>query len=218
MQLTPSITFRGLADTAALEAEIATRLRKLETFYHRIMNCRVLVELVQQHHANGNHYHVRIDLTVPGEEIVVSHEASLRGMAQNIEAGTIRKASEPDPERKDVHIAIRQAFDVARRRLQDFARRQRGSVKTRSLPNHGRVARLVPGDEQGYIEADDGREVYFHRNSVLRNAFDRLIVGSDVAFAEERGDKGPQASTVRLLHPRRTRRASRSPSFERSLI
>jgi cold shock CspA family protein/ribosome-associated translation inhibitor RaiA len=207
MQATPSISFRGLADTAALETEIATRLRKLEIFYDRIMNCRVLVELVQQHHSNGNHYHVRIDLTVPGEEIVVSHEVSLRGVAQDLQAETLRKASEPDPGRKDVHVAIHQAFDVARRRLQDFARRQRGSVKTRSLPSHGRIARLVPGDEQGYIEADDGRDVYFHRNSVLRNAFDRMVVGSDVAFAEERGEKGPQASTVRLLHPRRARRA-----------
>ena len=75
MQLTPTITFRGIERTAALEAEVMTRLHKLETYYHRIMGCRVIVELVQRHHEAGNRYHVGIDLTVPGEEIVVTHEA-----------------------------------------------------------------------------------------------------------------------------------------------
>jgi cold shock CspA family protein len=55
------------------------------------------------------------------------------------------------------------------------------------------------GPEEGWIETPDGREVYFHEHSVLDAAFDRLEIGSEVAFVEEPGDKGPQASTVRLL-------------------
>ncbi|MGO9847760.1 MAG: cold-shock protein [Methylocella sp.] len=61
------------------------------------------------------------------------------------------------------------------------------------------MSKFVAGDDYGFIETSDGREVYFHRNSVLDNAFDRLTVGSEVRFVEEIGQKGPQASTVRLV-------------------
>jgi cold shock CspA family protein/ribosome-associated translation inhibitor RaiA len=210
MQLTPTITFRGVERTDALETQIMNRLRKLETYYRSIMGCRVLVELVQRHHEAGNRYHVRIDLTVPGEEIVVAHEASLHATAQDLDADRASKAAEPDPERKHVRVAIREAFDIARRRLQDYARRQRGTVKTPSRQPRGRVIQLFPIDAYGYIEAEDGHDVYFHKSSVLKGAFDRLEVGSAVSFVEEPGEKGPQASTVRLLHPRRVHRPSKT--------
>ena len=209
LQLTPTITFRGVERTAALEAEVATRLRRLETYYHRIMGCRVLVELGERRHDAGNRYHVRIDLTVPGEEIVVTHEGGLHAAAQDLEAEKLSRVAEPDPERKYARVAIRHAFDVARRRLQDYARRQRGAVKTAVRPTPGRISQLLPADEYGYIAAGDGHEVYFQKSSVLKNAFARLTVGSAVSFVEEPGEKGPQASTVKLLHPRRIHRSSR---------
>ena len=62
----------------------------------------------------------------------------------------------------------------------------------------------APSRTCGFIEAADGGEIYFHRNAVLDGAFDRLVVGSEVVFVEEEGDKGAQASTVRLIgkhHP-----------------
>jgi cold shock CspA family protein/ribosome-associated translation inhibitor RaiA len=208
MQLTPTITFRGVERTPALEAEVMTRLGKLETYYQGIMGCRVLVELVQRHHEAGNRYHVRIDLTVPGEEIVVAHEASLRATSRDVEAEKITRLAEPDPERKHARVAIREAFDIARRRLQDYARRQRGAIRTAARPARGRVSQLFPIDAYGYIEAADGHEVYFQKSSVLKDAFDRLTVGGVVSFVEEPGEKGPQASTVRLLHPRRIHRSS----------
>jgi cold shock CspA family protein len=203
MQITPSITFRGIAPSAALEADALARIRKLETYYHGIMGCRVLVELAECHHEIGNHYHVRIDLTVPGEEIVVAHDASLHATAQDVETEKITKSAEPDAERKHAHVAVREAFDIARRRLQDYVRRQRGTVKIPARSPRGGVVRLFPIDAYGYLEAEDGHEVYFQKSSVLNNAFDRLTVGSRVSFVEEPGEKGPQASTVRLLHPRR---------------
>lgn len=214
MQLAPTITFRGIDPSAALEAEIRTRIHKLETYYRSIMGCRVLLELAQRHHETGNRYHVRIDLTVPGEEIVVAHEASLHATAQDVDLEKATKEAEPDPERKHARVAVREAFDIARRRLQDYARRQRGTVKTPARQPQGRVVRLFPVDEYGYIEAEDGHEVYFQKSSVLKNAFDRLTVGSTVSFAEEAGEKGPQASTVKLLHPRRGHRPSPSVSAE----
>ena len=214
MQLTPIITFRGIGPSAALEGEIRTRIGKLETYYRSIMGCRVLVELAQRHHETGNRYHVRIDLTVPGEEIVVAHEASLHATDQDIHLARATKQDEADPERKHALVAVREAFDIARRRLQDFARRQRGTVKTAARQPRGRVAQLFPIDEYGYIEAEDGHEVYFQKSSVLKNAFDRLSVGSTVSFVEEPGEKGPQASTVKLTHPRRARQSSSDASAE----
>jgi cold shock CspA family protein len=208
MQLTPTITFRGVERTSALESDILTRVRKLETYYPGIMGCAVLVALVQRHHEAGNRYHVRIDLTVPGEEIVVAHDAGLHATAQDIDAEKLTKVAESDPERKHARVAIREAFDIARHRLQDYARRQRGAVKTATRQARGRVSQLFPIDEYGYIEAEDGHEVYFQKSSALKDMFGRLAVGSAVSFVEEPGEKGPQASTVKLLHPRRVHRAS----------
>jgi cold shock CspA family protein/ribosome-associated translation inhibitor RaiA len=215
MQLTPNITFRGVERTDALETEILMRLRKLETYYARIMGSRVLVELVQRHHEGGNRYHVRIDLTVPGGEIVVAHEAGLHATAQDVDAESLAKVAESDPERKHARVAIREAFDIARRQLQDYTRRQRGTVKTAARQSRGRVSQLFPVDEYGYIEAEDGHEVYFQKSSVLKDAFHRLAVDSAVSFVEEHGEKGPQASTVKLLHPRRVHRASHATASAR---
>jgi cold shock CspA family protein len=208
MQLTPTMTFRGVRRSDRVEAEVTARLRKLETYYHGIMGCHVLLELVQRHHEAGNRYHVRIDLTVPGEEIVVSHEASLHATDQDIHLAKATKQDEAEPERKHALVAVHEAFDAARRRLQDYARRRRGTVKTAVGQAQGRISQLFPVDEYGYIEAEDGHEVYFQKTSVLKDGFDRLSVGSAVSFVEEPGEKGPQASTVKLLHPRRLHRSS----------
>lgn len=211
MQLTPTITFRGIDPSETLEGEIRTRIGKLETYYQPIMGCRVLIELAERHHEAGNRYHVRIDLTVPGEEIVVTHDPGLHATAQDLHAGKVARKDESDPERKHVRVAVREAFDIARRRLQDYARRQRGTVKTAVRQPQGRVVQLFPVDEYGYIQAEDGHEVYFQKSSVLKDAFDRLALGSIVSFVEEPGEKGLQASTVKLAHPRRARR---SPTAE----
>jgi cold shock CspA family protein len=217
MQLTPTITFRGVRRTTQLENDILTRVRRLETFYPRITGCRVAVEPVERHHGAGNRYHVRIDLTVPGEEIVIAHEAGLHAAAQDVHLRRLRKAAESDPERRYVRVAIREAFALARRRLQDYAGRQRGSFEPPARRMRGRIDRLFPVDEFGYIEAADGHEVYFQKSSVQNGEFARLAVGSEVSFAEEAGDRGPQASTVRLLHPRRVHRAAHAAAGARAV-
>jgi hypothetical protein len=93
------------------------------------MGCQVLVELAQRHHERGNHYHVRIDLKVPGDELVVVHDASLHAAEKDLQATETAQRAEPRPERKHAAVAVREAFDIARRQLQDYGRRQRGSVK-----------------------------------------------------------------------------------------
>jgi cold shock CspA family protein len=73
------------------------------------------------------------------------------------------------------------------------------ATKPHEAENLGHVAKFVAGEGYGFIETADGREVYFHCNSVLDDAFEHLTVGSEVRFVEEMGEKGPQASTVRLV-------------------
>lgn len=97
----------------------------------------------------------------------------------------------------DLSRAIGEAFDRAREQLIEYARRQRGDVKTKEEPSHPRVIRLFA--DYGFIDGGDGLEVHFHRNSLVDGDFDRLEVGDDVRFALEQGDEGPQASTVHLV-------------------
>jgi cold shock CspA family protein/ribosome-associated translation inhibitor RaiA len=200
MELPIQITYRNLAPSDELEALIRERVAKLDRYHDRLTACRVLVEVPHRHRQEGTHFHVRIDLTAPGGEIVVSHEPSLHRSLQDIETEQVAKAADVEPMRQYALVAVREAFDIARRRLQDYARRQRGAVKTHEAPAHGTVIRIGP--EEGWIQAADGHEVYFHGNAVLDNAFDRLEVGSEVVLVEEAGEKGPQASTVRLLQRR----------------
>ena len=54
-------------------------------------------------------------------------------------------------------------------------------------------------EDFGRILTPDGREIYFHRNSLLNGNFDKLEVGDEVRFSEEMGDQGPHASTVHLV-------------------
>ena len=181
MKLPLQITFRGLESSDALEADVRERAEKLDRFSPDIMSCRVVVESGHKHHEDGNLYHVRVDLTVPGREIVTSRERALH------HAHT------------DAYVAVRDAFDEARRQLEDYERRRRQQVKAHEIPEHGKVARVNLNEGFGFIETADGREIYFHRNSVLRAPFGRLQVGQEVRFDEEMGEKGPQATSVRVV-------------------
>lgn len=163
----------------AIEAHIREKAAKLDLFYDRITRCRVVVEAPHRHHHKGKLFNVRIDMTVPGGELVVNRDPSKRAAHE------------------DVYVAIRDAFDAARRKLQDFARRQRGDTKTHDAARRAHVAKLFPEEGYGFLETSEGKEIYFHRNSVLEPGFDQVKVGTVVVFTEEQGGKGPQASTVK---------------------
>jgi cold shock CspA family protein len=101
-----------------------------------------------------------------------------------------------DHAHEDVYVAIRDGFAAARRQLQDMDRKIGGNVKTHEEAPRGRIARIFYFEGYGFIETPDGDEVYFHRNSVAGEDFDRLEVGNEVRFSAELGEKGPQASAV----------------------
>jgi cold shock CspA family protein len=197
------ISFRNMDPSTQTEEWIREEATKLEDFYDRIVHCRVVVEVPHRHQRWGSRYHVRIDLTVPGGELVVRREPSLHGSVQHTIGTRMAKHLEVGVPHRELRQAIDDAFKAMGRRLQDFARRQRGDVKTHESPPRARVSKLLPTDGYGFLETPGGREIYFHGNSVLNDGFRDLKLGATVAFVEEEGAKGPQASTVKLLrHPR----------------
>jgi len=193
-----------------IEEWIRAGTAKLDTLYNQLMGCRVAVEMPHRHHKKGNPYHIRIDLTVPQGEIVVKREPSLNARARQLGERKIRKHAEVEIPHKDLRIAINDAFKAAGRRLQDYARRQRGDIKTQATLGEARVSKIFPREGYGFLALDDGREIYFHKNSVLGRAFPRLKAGTSVRFVEESGEKGPQASSVRIVSEQRIRQGARA--------
>jgi cold shock CspA family protein len=181
MQLPLQISFRRMDPSPAIETTVREKATRLDTFTSDIMSCRVVAEQAGKHHVHGNQYNIRIDITLPGDEIVATREPA------------------EHKEYKELAIAIRDAFDSAARQLEDYVRRRRGDVKSHVRLSHARVSKLMATQDYGFLTTPEGREIYFHRNSVLNNAFNRLKVGTKVAFAEEEGDHGPQATTVKLV-------------------
>jgi ribosomal subunit interface protein len=177
MLLSPVITYRGLESTPAIEGKVRERVERFDRYYQRLLGCRVMIESRHRHHHKGKLYHVRIELTVPGDQLVVSREPN------------------DNHAHEDAYVAIRDAFDAMERRLESFARRQRREIKTHENPAQvGRVGEL--DWDHGRIETAEGRSVYFHRNSVLNDGFDGLRLGIAVRYVEAEGDEGPQASLV----------------------
>jgi len=181
----------------AVESRVREEVAKLETFYQGIMRCRVVIALPHKHRRKGDLYHVRVDLKVPGAELVAKREPSLHATLRQVDSEKKSKSNEAQPAHKDIFVVIRDAFKEARRQLQDYARRTRGETKAHAPQPSGLVTRLFPEEGYGFLRAADGTEVYFHKNSVLNDGFNRLRVGSRVRFCEELGEKGTQASTVR---------------------
>jgi cold shock CspA family protein/ribosome-associated translation inhibitor RaiA len=184
MQVPPEIAFRNIEPTDELKARILEGIQSLEEVYDRIIKCRVMVEETNPGRRAGKLNHVRIDITIPRNELVINRNPP------------------PNPTSYDLPQAIGEAFDKARRQLLEFKRIQRGEVKTPGLPPHGRVVRLVldaPGDRYGFLETRNGREIYFHENAIAAMEFEDLEEGMEVRFVEAEGIEGPQASLVTPL-------------------
>jgi cold shock CspA family protein len=182
MQTPVQIDFQDMQARPEVRASIEKHVADLERRYGRVTACRVVLKGPGGHHRTGGLYEVNIHLALPN--------------GREVNAGRTPRA---DERQADLAFAINDAFKHARRRLQDHVRRLQGQVKQHENQPTGTVKKLDASGEFGFLEAADGHEVYFHRNSVLDDAFSRLAVGTHVTFAEEMGEKGPQASTVTLL-------------------
>jgi cold shock CspA family protein len=182
MQTPTEIVFQGFDANPQVRDAIAMHVDKLEQRFGRITACRVVLKGPGAHHQKGGLYEVNVRLTLPnGREVDVGRTAPA------------------DERHGDLTFALNDAFKRARRRLQDQVRRLQGQIKIHSGSPIATVAQLDPAGDHGFLETTDGREIYFHRNSVVDQAFSRLAVGTRVTFVETAGEKGPQASTVKIL-------------------
>ena len=177
------VTFQDVEKTEYLEQLIQEKVAKLEQICDHVISCRIAVEMPQKHQRVGNPYRVRIAIRVPpGHELIVKEEPS---------KGDIHS---------DLPRVLREAFDSAARQLKELVERQRGEVKQHPDQEASAVVvRLFKEEGYGFIRTIDGREFYFHRNSVLQDDFERIEIGTGVRFVEEMGDKGPQATSVLIM-------------------
>lgn len=95
MRLPLQITVRDFPQSEALEARIREKAAKLEAIHPRMTSCRVTVEELRKHHQQGRHFQVSVDVRLPGREIVVNNAHD-----------------------EDVYVALRDAFDSAKRQLE----------------------------------------------------------------------------------------------------
>jgi len=180
MEVPLDLAFRNMDPSEAAAERVREKTAKLGQYFDRIHSCRVVIEAPHRHHHKGKIYKVSIEIGVPGQRLVVNRS--------------------PDKKHahEDVYVAIRDAFNDARRQLEHHARKTAGKVKFHEAPTHARVLSLNGLQGYGMASLPDGQEVYFHRNAVLKDAFDGLEVGDELrlVIAEGEGRKGPQASTV----------------------
>lgn len=116
MNVPLQITSRHFPPSDALNDAIRDEVEQLSKLYGRITRCHVVIEQPHQHQEKGKHFHVRLDISLPGTELVVGKD-------------TGEKFTREDP-----YVAVADAFSALRRKLQEWVDRRRGDVKRHSLP------------------------------------------------------------------------------------
>lgn len=176
MQVPLELVARDVPLRPALKAAIQKSVDHLEQLEPRLIACRVVVTRGPGRHRQRFQYRVRLDLTVPRREFPVTRTTGTTALA-----------------------AAQAAFETAERRLrEETERRNERGRHPRARPPRARVRTIYPTAGYGFLETDDGRQIYFDARSVLDGAFSRLEPGTEVKFREEAGRDGPQASTVSL--------------------
>ncbi|MFN5755719.1 MAG: cold shock domain-containing protein [Planctomycetia bacterium] len=183
MQTAPQVSFDDIPLDEAVREAALRHIEGLESVYDRITGCHVVIAQPHRHKREGRLYSVRVDLVVPGREIVVNRNHPF------------------DHAHEDVYVAMRDSFDAARRQLEDHIRHLRGAVKPHAPRAIGRVTQVFPLQGYGFLATPDGREIYFHQHAISEHDFRMLEIGSEVHFSEEEGDQGAQAAHVQLVHP-----------------
>lgn len=167
--------------------DIRKRVERLQRFYPRITDCRVTIESPQRRRRTDRKlYGVRVALAVPLGSIAIDRQP-----------------------RQALDTALDDAFQAARRRLQDHSRRMRGAQKAHSPTALGQVVEWFPLAGYGFLETEGGDRYYFDGRAVSGNAAGRLDVGTTVRFEAGEGERGPQASTVTVTRAHRWSRGGR---------
>ncbi len=167
------ITIRDIPGSAALEAHLRSKSAKLKQFYKNMTSCRIVLEFEQKHKHRGKLYNVKLDVTVPGKELVVTNKTN-----------------------EDVYVAVRDAFTAIIRQLDNLSHKRHGRVKTHSDVMHGHVARIREDEGYGFIEGTDGNEYYFSLTNVRAPGVQPLMIGDAVEYIPQSVNDGWQACHV----------------------
>lgn len=183
MQVPLEISFKNVPKNESIEMLINDKAEKLEQICDYLTSCRVAVDKPHEHQRTGNPYQVVIEIHAPPKhDIVVRREAGEGELHEPLDS------------------VLRNAFDAARRQLQELVERQRGEIKKHPEQEAAAiVSKLYPKEDYGFIKTLDDQEIYFHRNSVVNDDFDRLEIGTGVRYVTREGEKGLQASTVQIV-------------------
>ena len=181
MQIDPIIAYRNIDHSPAVEALVRRRIEMLERRDDRITGCDVTLEAPQKKQRHGSVYKVRLNLHMPGPDLSISREVA-QGSAQD-----------------DLMLAVNRAFSAAETALKKRKKTLAGiEVKHHPPVLHGQIAELEPELGHGWIRADDGRMVYFQRDSLTGNDWDKIAVGDEIEFSLMEGEKGSFAVNVTL--------------------
>ncbi|MBC5795769.1 cold shock domain-containing protein [Sphaerospermopsis sp. LEGE 00249] len=186
MKIQPEITYRNVEKSEAIDNLVHEKIAKLENICNYINSCHIAIEKIHDRPRSGSPYRVRIDLTVPpGHELAAEKNPGEGVQYQPLDA------------------VVRETFDAMRQQLVKLTQLQRASEQAgryeEAQESTGLVTKLFREDGYGFLKTLDGREIYFHQNSVLHHDFDRLGIGTGVHFSLEDGEEGPQASTVKIV-------------------
>ncbi|HKB84955.1 MAG TPA: HPF/RaiA family ribosome-associated protein [Ignavibacteriaceae bacterium] len=183
MQIPLEISYRDVKKTDDIDNLIREKVNKMERICDYMTSCRVAVEKPQRTINDGNPYRVRIAMRVPpGHELVVERKPGEGEMSDGLEK------------------VIRYAFDAAKKQLEKLTEKQRENIKQHPQQEVAAIVdRIFYEDGYGFLRTINGREIYFHKNSVVNKDFKEIETGMGVNFFEEQGEEGPQASTVHII-------------------
>lgn len=183
MEVPLEIAYKDVEKTQILEDVINHQVERLDKAVDGVISCRIALERPHKHPERGSGYRVLVIVRLPPTHEVVVKRDSTQGELHDA-----------------LPAIVKEAFEAATRQCREIRRQQLGEVKRHpAQETMGFVARLFVGDGYGFLRTLEGREIYFHRNSVLHNDFDRLDIGTGVRFEEEMGDEGPQATSVAIV-------------------
>lgn len=183
MEVPLEIAYKDVEKTQILEDIIEKGVQRLDKAVEGIISCRIALERPHRHPERGSGYRVLVIVRLPpAHEVVVKRDST---------QGELHDA---------LPAIVKDAFEAAIRQCREIRRQQQGEVKRHpAQETTAFVARLFVEEGYGFLRTLEGREIYFHRNSVLHDGFERLDIGTGVRFEEEMGEEGPQATTVAIV-------------------
>jgi cold shock CspA family protein/ribosome-associated translation inhibitor RaiA len=141
-----------------------------------ILHLRVTIEATSHHKEGG--FEIKLIASVPNDTVVVTKKG------------------------ESVRSSLVEAFDVLSLNLKEILRKkrkgQKGIEQTGNSDHYGIIRKISPLESYGFITSSDERDIYFHENALKNANIDDLVEGDSVFYGETVGDKGPQASWVRV--------------------